>query len=420
MVLKSDVDVAVIGAGAAGVAAAHELAAAGIDVLLVEARDRIGGRAWTLREGQPCPLDLGCGWLHSADVNPWVEIAQELGFTIDKSPPPWARRSREIGFAPGDYADFSRASELFWDRLEEAKDAEPDRPASAFVEAGSRWIPLIESISSYYNGAALDLVSTKDLGRYVDTGVNWRVVEGYGTLIAAYGADLRVAFDAPVKAIDHSGPRVKIVTPRGTISARAAIITVPTDVLASGGIAFRPALDDKLHAAGHLPLGLADKMFFRMQRAEDFPEGAHLFGTIDELTASYDVRPHGCAIIECYFGGALAADLERGGAAAFENYAREQLTHQLGPDIVANISAIVSTRWRADPFARGSYSHALPGHADDRFVLAAPVGDRLFFAGEACSPEFFSTAHGAYLSGVETARQVRASMRAPLPVGVTS
>jgi monoamine oxidase len=415
MAFKSEVDVAVIGAGAAGVAAAHELAAGGLEVLLVEARDRIGGRAWTLAEGQPCPLDLGCGWLHSADVNPWVKIAEELGFTIDKSPPPWARRSREIGFAPGEYADFSRASELFWDRLEDAKDDEPDRPACAFVEAGSRWVPLIESISSYYNGAALELVSTKDIGRYVDTGVNWRVIEGYGTLISAYGADLPAVFNAPVSAIDHSGPRVKIETRRGTVHARAAIVTLPTDVLASGAIAFRPALDEKLHAAAHLPLGLADKLFFRMQRPEDFPDGAHLFGALEELTASYDVRPHGCPILECYFGGSLAADLEKGGAAAFESYAREQLSRQLGADVVANISAIVSTRWRADPFARGSYSHALPGHADDRFVLAAPVGDRLFFAGEACSPEFFSTAHGAYLTGIQAARQVRASLRIGAP-----
>src|SRR5437660_8697909 len=112
MTFKSEVDVAVIGAGAAGVAAGHELAGAGVDVLLVEARDRIGGRAWTLSEGQPCPLDLGCGWLHSADVNPWVKIAQERGFTLDKSTPPWARQMRNIGFPPADYADFSRASSM--------------------------------------------------------------------------------------------------------------------------------------------------------------------------------------------------------------------------------------------------------------------------------------------------------------------
>jgi monoamine oxidase len=250
----------------------------------------------------------------------------------------------------------------------------------------------------------------------VDTGVNWRVLEGYGTLIAAYGAALPVALNAPVSAIDHSGRRVKIETSRGIISARAAIITVPTDVLASGAIAFRPALDDKLHAAAHLPLGLADKLFFRMQRAEDFPEEAHLFGTIDELTASYDVRPHGCPIIECYFGGSLAADLEKGGAAAFEAYAREQLTRHLGVGVVAHITAIACTLWQTDPFARGSYSHALPGHADDRAVLAAPIGDRLFFAGEACSPEFFSTAHGSYLTGIDAARSVLASV----PVGATA
>ncbi|MEA2860665.1 MAG: monoamine oxidase, partial [Methylobacteriaceae bacterium] len=136
MAFKSDVDVAIVGAGAAGLAAAHELAASGLDVLLVEARDRTGGRAWTLSEGQPCPLDLGCGWLHSADLNPWVKIAQALGFTVDKATPPWARQMRDIGFPPDDYADFSRVSSTFWDRLEEAKDSEPDRPASDLLEAG--------------------------------------------------------------------------------------------------------------------------------------------------------------------------------------------------------------------------------------------------------------------------------------------
>ncbi len=411
MAFKSEVDVAVIGAGAAGLAAAHELTAAGIDVLLVEARDRIGGRAWTLRKGLPYPLDLGCEWLHSADVNPWVKIAEELGFKIDKSMPPWARRSRDIGFAPGEYDDFSRAADLFWDRLEEAKDAGPDRPASAFVEAGNRWIPLLESISSYYSGAALDRVSTKDIGRYVDTGVNWRVVEGYGALIEAYGAQLPVALGTPVSAIDHSGSRVNIETARGTISARATIISVPTNVLAEGAITFRPALAEKLQAAANLPLGLADKLFFRIERGDDFPGGTHFFGAIDELTASYDVRSHRRPIVECYFGGSLAADLEQGGQAAFESLAREQLTRHLGADFVANLSAIACTFWQNDAYARGSYSHALPGHADDRFVLAAPVGDRLFFAGEACSPDFFSTAHGAYMSGIDAARQVLASLR---------
>jgi monoamine oxidase len=416
MAFRSEVDVAIVGAGAAGLAAARELAAAGLDVLLLEARDRIGGRAWTLGGGQPAPLDLGCGWLHSADRNPWVQVAQALGFAIDKSTPPWARQMRDIGFAPGDYEDFSRASSEFWDRLEDAKDQVPDRPASDFLDPGSRWIALIESISSYYNGTALELVSTTDIGRYTDTGVNWRVVEGYGALIAAFGADLPVAFSAAVTAIDHSGPRVRIATRCGTISARAAIVTVPTNVLAGGAISFRPALDEKLAAAANLPLGLADKLFFRLERPQDFPMGEHLFGAIDKLTASYDIRPLGRPIIECYFGGSLAADLEKGGAAAFEAYAREQLTRHLGADVVAPITAIACTLWQTDPFARGSYSHALPGRADDRAVLAAPVGDRLFFAGEACSPEFFSTAHGAYFTGIDAARNVLASLR----VGATA
>jgi monoamine oxidase len=110
-------------------------------------------------------------------------------------------------------------------------------------------------------------------------------------------------------------------------------------------------------------------------------------------------------MIEVYFGGRLADNLEGEGARAFVDFASHELTQLLGSSFASRIRPIHLSQWRSDEFARGSYSYALPGHHGDRARLAAPVDNRLFFAGEACSVESFSTAHGAYLTGRDAARQ---------------
>src|SRR5487761_1494851 len=111
---NSDVEVVVIGGGAAGVVAAKRLCQASIRCLLVEARPRLGGRAWTVHDGSGHALDLGCGWLHSADRNPWGTVAQEQGATIDKTPPPWMNRPLEVSFPRAEHADFRRAFGEFY------------------------------------------------------------------------------------------------------------------------------------------------------------------------------------------------------------------------------------------------------------------------------------------------------------------
>src|SRR5262249_34964393 len=118
---KSETEVVVVGGGAAGVAAARRLADAGGDCMLVEARSRLGGRAWTVRHADGA-LDLGCGWLHSADRNPWADIALGQGRMIDKTPPPWMRRSLPIGFPLAEQDAYLRAITRFHDRL----DVRPD------------------------------------------------------------------------------------------------------------------------------------------------------------------------------------------------------------------------------------------------------------------------------------------------------
>src|SRR5215467_9093843 len=132
--MTSEAEVVIVGGGAAGIAAAHGLHDAGVDCLLVEARPRLGGRAFTVRTATGIPIDLGCGWLHSADHNPWTKIAIAQGRTIDKTPPPWSRLSMPIGFPLVEQESFLTALADFRARLDAASDTGPDVAWSHFLE----------------------------------------------------------------------------------------------------------------------------------------------------------------------------------------------------------------------------------------------------------------------------------------------
>jgi len=408
---ESDVDVVVVGGGAAGVAAARRLQQASIRCLLVEARPRLGGRAFTVHDANGHALDLGCGWLHSADRNPWVGVAQERGFLIDKTPPPWMHRPLEASFPRAEHGDFRNAFGEFYARLEEAAQRrETDAAASTLLDPACRWNALLNAMSTYISGAELDRISLQDLDRYHSTDVNWRVIEGYGTVVSAYGATLPQMLDCPVSAIDHGGKRLRIETSKGAVAADQVIVTVPSAVLAAERIRFTPALPNKIAAARGLPLGLADKLFMTLEGAEEFPPSVRLFGHTDRVaTAGYHVRPFGRPLIEAYFGGGLAAELEAGGEQAFFEFAVAELVGVLGSAFARRVKPIRMHCWGGDPYALGSYSYASPGHADCRAMLAAPVEGRLYFAGEACSRHDFSTAHGGYFTGVAAAEAVIAA-----------
>ena len=409
---NSDTEVVIIGGGAAGIAAARRLAMAAIDCLVVEARPRLGGRAWTVVDAFGHTLDLGCGWLHSADRNPWVKIAEDQDRRIDRSPPPWQKAALTLGFPPEQQQDFIAAMRAFFARLDAVPPDEPDRAAATLLEPGSRWNGMIDAVGSYITGGNLGRVSIRDFNNYADTEVNWRVIEGYGATIATHGAGLKVALDCPVRQIDHSGRRVKLETAKGDITADQAIVTLPSALIADREFLFAPALPDKVEAARGLPLGLADKAFLSIEGETDFAPDTRLFGRTDRsATATYHLRPFGRPLVEVYFGGDFAWELERTGEAAFYDYAQAELARLIGTDFGRRVKPLQMHLWGADPFARGSYSFALPGKAECRARLAAPVDDKLFFAGEACSEHDFSTAHGGFLTGRVAADQVIAVRR---------
>jgi monoamine oxidase len=407
MSLPSEINIAIIGAGAAGLGAAHVLKESGLCFIALEARGRVGGRAHTVMATPEITFDAGCGWLHSADRNSFVPIAERLGFELNKTLPPWRERAWGDAFPPEQRGDFIRSLDEFFQRLHDAAGSGRDSATNLYLEPGNRWNPMIDAISSYINGAETDRVSILDFDAYEDTNRNWRVRRGYGALTAAYGSSLPIAFDCAVNLIDHSAKRLRIETSQGILGADKVIVTVPTNLIAEGALRFHPALPDKVDAAAHLPLGLADKVMLALDGPEALPAEGNLRGaTMRTEMGTYHLRPFGQPCIEGFFGGRYARALEDEGDGAIAAASIDEIAGFLGNDFRRKLKPLRESRWALDPFARGSYSHALPGHAGKRAVLAAPVDGRLFFAGEATSPHFFSTAHGARDSGERAAREV--------------
>ncbi|WP_230481514.1 flavin monoamine oxidase family protein [Sphingomonas sp. Leaf21] len=396
----------VIGGGAAGIAAARTLHDAGAEVLLIEAADRLGGRARSVRLPTGHVVDHGCGWLHSARRNPWTAIAEQAGFTVDRRAPNWDAQWQDLGFPPDQQAAADDAFEQF-ETAALAACRGPDRPLSDFVATDDPWRPMIDAISGYVNGAALVDVSLHDWAAYEEAASedNWAVVEGYGTVIADHARGVPIRTGVTATLIDHRGRTIRIATSHGTIEADRVVIAVPTTVLAEGRLRFDPPLPAKQDAAAALPLGLADKVFLSVEGPLPWPAHAHLTGNPHSAcTASHRLSPFGWPIVESFFGGPCAEALEEDGAAAA--FAIDELVALLGSDWRRRFTPLDATRWRGVPLIGGSYSHARIGHADARQALARPVEDRLFFAGEACSREDFSTAHGAFTTGAEVARTI--------------
>jgi monoamine oxidase len=409
---SADFDVVVIGAGAAGVGAGRALAEAGSRFVVLEARDRIGGRAWTVDSGRGHPIDLGCEWLHSADINPLVPLAREVGVEVDEHAAVWASKWIEAQLGAAAYADYRAAVEALYDGAAALAEADgPDVPWSDFLEPGSRWRAPLDVVCGWITGVRLDQVSAVDAGRNQETMVNWRLPGGYGALIERFAADLPVRLATPVTRVDWGGGEIAVETPAGRLTAGRVIVTLPTNLLAAERIDFTPALPaEKLQAAADLPLGADLKLFLAI---EGDPFGglrdSQINTRFDRIESSHmHLQPFGWPLVGCYFGGDLARDLEAAGLAEMAAFAEDELAFACGEKIRGNFTALAASAWMADPLAGGAYSYTRPGAVEARATLAKPLEDRIFFAGEATSGDHYATAHGAFTSGQRAAREALA------------
>lgn len=410
---SGSVDVVVVGAGAAGLAAARTLREGGCRVALLEAAARIGGRAWTDTETFGVPLDWGCHWLHSASINPFTRLADRWGFSYRRGAVQGRVHLEGRWDSEAERAERAGFVRRGWEAIAAAGRAGRDVAAAEVIEREHRWSAVFRFWISVMTGLDAEEVSTLDFSRYRDTGENWPLQEGYGALVARYGRGLAVRLRTPVRRIDWRRRPLRIETARGTLRSAAVIVTVSTGVLAAGDIRFDPPLPARrLEALEGVPMGQANKVAFALDGAGDLPEHGHALSAAGApRTIGFQIRPFGRDLVVGYVGGAFCLELERAGAAAMIDHAREQLVAMFGSGLGRRITAGACSRWGEDPLVRGGYSCARPGAAERRRELGTPLGAQVFFAGEACSAEAFSTAHGALQSGIDTAREVLAMLR---------
>lgn len=408
----TDVDVVIVGAGCAGLAAAKRLRDAGLSFLVVEAMDRIGGRAWTTTSDFGVPFDIGCAWLHAADRNPFFPEAQAAGWTLYHHDMGldhlWFGKRRATAEEMARVA----AADAALQACLEAHDGPDDRLSSLIADCHC-----LRANSTFAGpmdfGADDDEISIEDYKAAADLDPNYFTREGFGALIHRWGADVPVTLSTPVRRIRWDGPGVEVETARGTIRGKAAIVTVSTGVLAFEEIAFAPDLPAAhQEAIFDLPMGLLTKIPLRVEGTR---LGLKPFDDVlIERHARHDLYflafPFDLDLLVGFVGGDFAWEMEAAGAAAAVDFVTDRLVDIFGSDVRRAVTKGTMTNWGAERFVRGGYAAARPGKAHAREVLAEPVGERIWFAGEALAGGLKQTAAGARLSGEAVAGRVALSL----------
>jgi monoamine oxidase len=407
-------DIAIIGGGAAGIGAALALQDRPCSVVLLEASQRLGGRAWTHHVGGNA-IDMGCNWLHSADRNAWTRRAFAEGVEVDQRPAAWDAEQPYPGFSAEQHRAASTAFDQWHDRLANDPPAS-DRAADA-LPPGGEWNAYIQAMSGYISGARLESISAVDYNLYEGeaTSLNWRLPMGYGAFIVrSMPWRVPVRLSTPVRTLRLAAQGgVEMTTDQGLIRARAVIVTVSSHVIASGQLGLPPGMDAWREAAAKVPLGCDEKLYFSIDPEWSLPEETLVLGNPHRAdTGAYYLRPLGHPLVECFLGGPSAQRVTEEGLPATFAWALDELAGVLGPRARTHLTPLVGSQWGRTDFIGGSYSHALPHCAPARQTLAASFEGRIFMAGEATHARAFSTAHGAYETGV------RAAMEASEALGV--
>ena len=399
----ADTDVIVIGAGAAGIAAARAVKAAGRGVTVLEARGRVGGRAYTDASLGPS-YDAGAMFIHWAERNPWVGIARELG--VETAPEPGGGGFRVFAEGrPMPDADRRRRRDAFRliDRRLETVDigARDLSIAELLGDLGPDMAPVATSGLLLSIGEESSRISARDYQR-LWSGDDLVVPSGYGNLVARSAAGLDIRLNEPVEAIDWSGSGVTVTSRSGTLRARTCILTVPIGVLKAETIRFTPALPAATRdALAGLHMGALTKIALKVEgdRFGIAPGASFLESGKPEGMINFDMYPDGKDLVIGYCGGDFARQISQAGPDEAKAHVTELLATMIGAEFRKTVKAVSFPAWWTDPFARGSYSVCDPGRDAARDALAQPIGGRLLIAGEATAGGGAMTVGGATLAG---------------------
>lgn len=421
---RNRADVIVLGAGMAGLTAARALAGGGAGVIVLEARQRTGGRVHTVRDFADAPVEAGAEFIHGVRAATWTDVrAAGLRTTPVPYRYSWASLAETTHWLPVHltHPGVWRSFDILWSLSHWRGD---DVSAEEFIE------------TKRYRGRARELAqltltahlpgSTEEVGigglvadgvLHLEEGVNSRVLDGYDLLPQhiATGLDVRLGQRASALAWGPEGVEVKVESGE-TFSARAAITSMPHGVLASGTVSFDPPLPaDKKTAIARISTGPVAKVLLLFEERFWHRHMAQLICGTGPVTLYWPTSfgTHGPPVLTAYATGPRAKALSDAGPDKAAEIALDDLSKHYPRARPRNL--LKDTRfvdWLTDPDACGGYTFLPPGAVGARAALAAPDTGALFWAGSATSwSPVADTVEAAYLSGLRAARQASQLLR---------
>ena len=405
------VDAVIVGAGAAGIAAARRLAAFNKRFVLLEAAEEVGGRCITDTKTFGVPFDRGAHWMYAADVNPLVKLGVQAGLNVYTVPPGQRVRIGRRYAREGEMEDFLAGLVRANTAIAEAARKSDVACAQVLPKDLGDWRSTIEFVLGPYNcGKELSELSTVDLARSVERDNSAFCRQGFGAVLAKLAAGLPLLTGTPVKTIEWwSRQRLEVDTAKGQFKTNAIIVTLSTNALATGKVKFAPELPKRhLDALSKLKLGSRDHIALELPsnplglRADEL-----VFEKSDSRqTAAILGNMSGTTLCTVDVGGSFGRELSAKGEAAMVDFALSWLGSLYGADLKNQVKRRHATRWNSEPWVLGATSAAAPGAQSARKILTEPLSSRIFLAGEATHETLWGTVAGAWESGERAAEAV--------------
>ena len=417
-------DVIVIGAGMSGIAAADKLDSEGFDVLILEARDRIGGRTWTMYwDTAGIPIDMGAGWIHGTTNNPLTKIAEDHGIELLETD----LNSGVLLGPDGEWIDDDKYNEIeslyaqFQEyRWEYAEQVDED---TSIKEAEENFAK-INNLSEEQKHQLRFMINTaleheesadvSDLSLWTEVGKEIYGLEvifpkGYIQILDTLDDGLDIRLEHVVSKIKYDEHGIVVITNQGTFNSKYVISTLPMGVLQAGDVEFSPPLPvDKQKAIERIGMGNMNKLYLLFD--DMFWDDVTLLNYISSDGSSmwefFNLNDLGKPILLGFTTGEHSLQLEKMSDNEIIADAMSILEKMYGDETLEPID-YVRTKWASDPYSKGAYSYSGVGTTEaDYEALAAPVMNRVFFAGEATYMDYTATVNGAYLSGLREAERI--------------